>query len=379
MIPTNTTDRRDDEVLRRPLVQLDRSLAPGSADAAPGWRGLDGGRLRLRRRAQRRRPPVGPSGSAVIVAAFASSSSSSDRPGRPRLTRRARVQALVPARAPAPAQVLPQLGIRAQARRWSPAAASRRLGLGGLVGVGGRLLRRAVGSVGHSVVSLLAAASVTGAARAPVYRRRRAAVRRSLSGHPAHSCETARPGPATQRSGQSSPTVTLDRHGPDDPPDYRRVTRRGPPAPAARRGPPRPSPARRQPSPAPARTSCAEHRPQQHRDRHRPEHQREAEADDPAHQLGRRPFLEQRLARDDEDHVCHALPERQPEGDGQVARSTRGGRSGGPTARSPTITIRPIANRAPISPIANPPTRLPSADPGLEEAVEPPASRGRSC
>ena len=54
--------------------------------------------------------------------------------------------------------------------------------------------------------------------------------------------------------------------------------------------------------------------------RHRPEDEREPEADHPAQQRGRRPLLEQRLARDEEDHVRDAGPEGEPDRDPDVVR-----------------------------------------------------------
>ena len=65
--------------------------------------------------------------------------------------------------------------------------------------------------------------------------------------------------------------------------------------------------------------SAASTPPTRHRHGHRAEDEREPEADDPTHQRRRRPLLEQRLARDDEDHVRDAQPDRRARARPEVA------------------------------------------------------------
>ena len=98
------------------------------------------------------------------------------------------------------------------------------------------------------------------------------------------------------------------------------VTRRGPREPAVRPARPRTSPARRsRHRPTPNALTSKPLTAIAHRQRR--EHEREPDPDHPADHVAGCPLLEQRLARDDEDHVRDAGPDRQARGRPRRCRS----------------------------------------------------------
>ena len=99
------------------------------------------------------------------------------------------------------------------------------------------------------------------------------------------------------------------------------------------------------------------------------------ESDHPADQRERRSFLEERLTRDDEDHVRHALSEGQAHREGQVAdHANRKMRV--PQARIAGDDHRVLCGARPDEPDDEPADQVPEPEPRLEEAVCPlPAER----
>ena len=116
--------------------------------------------------------------------------------------------------------------------------------------------------------------------------------------------------------------------------------------------------------------------PTRHRDRHRPEDQREPETHHPAHQRLRRPFLEERLARDDEDHVGDALPDGEAHRQRQVVDHRE--QEDEETPRRVAGDDHPTLRQArPDQADDEPADQVADADPGLEEAVRPLPAEGR--
>ena len=135
-----------------------------------------------------------------------------------------------------------RLGLVAVSDSASASGSVAPVGLRGLDGIGGRLLRRALGSFAHWAPVLLAAASVIGARRG----------RQCTQGAEPPSVPTRQASrtagtsrPARPAAAVTSPKAAMTGAGPN---------------------------------------TCAEHRPDRHRHRHRPEDEREPEADDATHQ-----------------------------------------------------------------------------------------------